>query len=123
MNEEQASIVVELAKELIGLVRSIEPKWGRAYFRFSTNETRYGSNASYSFDSTVTLIDPFRCKEFFGSMNEKSRHLFKLLGKEKGVLLLIADSDFNYETKFEYHDLERWRISKMEGATGVPVGI
>ena len=123
MNEEQALIVVELAKEFIGLVRSIEPKWNRAFFRFSTDEMKYGSNASYSFDSAVTLIDPFKCKPFFSSMNEKGKQLFRLIKKERGVLLLTVDSDFNYDTKFEYDNLERWKISKIDGGTGVPVGI
>jgi hypothetical protein len=45
------------------------------------------------------------------------------LGKDRGLFLLVADSSFNYEIKFEYQDLQKWRISKIAGGTGVPEGI
>jgi hypothetical protein len=38
------------------------------------------------------------------------------------VALLIVDSTFNYEVKYEYEDSSRWAISKVGGGSGIPVG-
>lgn len=121
--DEQSVIVIELAKEFMELIRQIEPAWRKAYFRFSSDGARRGSNGSYASDSEVTLIDPFKHNKFFKSMNEKSIRLFSLLGKEHAVLLLTVDSNFDYDIKFEYANLDRWKISKVDGGTGIPEGI
>lgn len=123
VNETQASIIIELAKEFIEIVQGLDPKWNRAFFRFSIDEASFGSNASYQVESTVTLLNPFSCKTFFSNMNAKGEQLFQLSQKAKGVLLLTIDADFNFDTKFEYDDLARWKISKIDGGTGIPVGI
>jgi len=39
------------------------------------------------------------------------------------VCLLIVDANLNYEVKFEYEDPEKWAMTKMNGGSGVPVGI
>jgi hypothetical protein len=123
MDEVCSVIVIELAKEFIEFIRQIEPAWNRAFFRFCSEGFKYGSNGSYIYDSKVMLIDPFKYNDFFAKMNEKSVRLLTLLGKEQGVLLLIIDSGFNYDIKFEYQNLERWRIAKVNGGIGVPEGI
>lgn len=56
-------------------------------------------------------------------MNAKSAELLKLLGKKRGVLLLSVDSQLNYDVKFEFEDVNRWKITKLNGATGLPAGI
>lgn len=35
----------------------------------------------------------------------------------------MVDSSFEYEIKFEYEDMNRWRISKFDGGTGIPAGL
>lgn len=37
------------------------------------------------------------------------------------VLLLTVDSSFDYEIRFENADPLRWRITKMDGGSGIPV--
>lgn len=123
MDQEASAIVVGLAKNLIAFMRDLDPSWKSAYFRFSSEGFKYGSNGSYVTGSTVSLIDPFESGDFFNKMNSSSLELLKLLGKEKGVLLLSADSSFNYEMKYEFQDMGRWRITKMNGGTGLPEGI
>lgn len=123
MDQEASAIVVDLAKNLIAFVRDLDPSWKGAYFRFSAEGFKYGSNGSYTTGSKVILIDPFASGDFFNRMNSSSLELLKLLGKEKGVLLLSADSAFNYEMKYEFQDMGRWRITKMNGGTGLPEGI
>ncbi|MBV7542713.1 hypothetical protein [Acidovorax sp. sic0104] len=123
MHEEQSIIVIDLAKEFISLMRKIKPSWRRAFFRFSIDSLRIGSNASYESEDGVALISALKNNLFFIQMNEKSENLFRLLGKEEGVFLLTIDSNFDYKIDFEFNDLGRWKISKMDGETGIPKGI
>lgn len=123
MDQAASAVVVELAKNLIAFMRDLDPSWKNAYFRFSSEGFKYGSNGSYAVGSRVSLIDPFESGDFFSRMNSLSLELLKLLGKETGVLLLSADSTFNYEMKYEFQDMGRWRITKMNGGTGLPEGL
>ena len=123
MDQEASVLVVELAKNLIAFMRDLDPSWESAYFRFSSEGFKYGSNGSYVAESKVSLIDPFESGDFFNKMNLLSLELLKSLGKEVGVLLLSANSAFNYEMKYEFQDMGRWRITKMNGGTGLPEGL
>jgi hypothetical protein len=123
MNEEASSVTIELAKELIELVRNMEPRWSKAYYRFRSEGVRYGSNGSYVVSSGAVLISAMKNAAFYARMNEKGAKLLSLFGKEKGVFLLIADANFDYDVKFEWEDLHRWEITKLNGGTGVPAGI
>lgn len=123
MNDETTSTIVELAKEFIELVRGIEPRWSKAYYRFRSDGLRYGSNASYVLDSSATLISAISQAKFYDSMNEKGARLLALMGKERGVFLLATDSTFKYDVKFEWEDLHRWEITKIKGGTGIPKGL
>lgn len=123
MSDAQAVIVIELAKEFMELIRRVEPAWKKAYFRFSADGSRSGSNGSYESDGKMILIDPFKYDIFFKSMNEKSLRLLHILGKARAVVLLSIDSAFDYEIKFEYENFDRWKITKINGGTGVPEGI
>ncbi len=67
--------------------------------------------------------DAVKNSGFYVSMDKKGRQLLKLLGKDTGVFVLIIDASFDYKIDFEYEDLSRWRISKLNGGTGIPVGL
>ena len=123
MNEAASAVVIELAKEFIELVRSLEPSWARAYYRFRSTGSRYGSNASYLSGSDVSLIGAIKNAPFYESMNKKGASLLNLLTKEQGVFLLSVDSHLDYDIKFEWNDLDRWEITKMNGRSGIPEGI
>jgi len=71
----------------------------------------------------VEIIDVLRHKNFFHGIARKGQELLTAVGKTEGVFLLVTDSTFDYEIKFEYHDMNRWRISKLGGGSGVPEGI
>jgi len=120
---QSSPLVVELATHLIQMMQAAYPNWDRAFFRFCMEEFSYGSNGSYISGSSVVLFDPFKSPNFFDRMNAKSAELLKLLGKKRGVLLLSVDSQLNYDVKFEFEDVNRWKITKLNGATGLPAGI
>jgi len=120
MNDEASAVVVDLAKEFIELARSLDSSWTKGYYRFRAEQFRYGSNASYIGSSGVTLIGAMKNGSFYNSMNERGAKLLKILGKERGVFLLSVDNNFDYDIKFEWSDLQRWEITKMNGRSGVP---
>lgn len=120
MNEESSAIVVELAKEFINALHQQYPKWREGYFRFSSEAFKYGSNGSCVHETGIELLDPFANAEVFARMNENGVKLFELFGKTQGVFLLKVDSSFKYDIQFDFENMARWRISKVNGGTGLP---
>lgn len=118
--EAQSATVVELAKRLIELMREIAPDWQVAYYRYQKGPGETASNGSYVQGTDVTLIGAMRHGAFYNAMASLSADL--LAGKPRAVLLLRASSDFSYDVKFDYDDLDRWTITKLDGRTGIPEG-
>ena len=119
----KSELIFELTRKLITLVNAQHLGWNRAFYRFCNEPSHYGSNASYVVGAEATLVDSMRVGNVLREMNEMARKLFALLGKEQGVLLLIVDPPRDFDVKFEYQDLERWKITKLDGATGIPAGL
>ena len=41
-----------------------------------------------------------------------------------GVFLLVAEAgSYNYEIKYEFKNMKRWVITKLDGGTGIPEGL
>jgi hypothetical protein len=123
ITDEATPLVIDIAKGFITLVREVEPKWEKAYLRFVSHDSTAEAKASYVHAAGVEIINVLKYKDFFHSITKKGQELLAALGKDDGLFLLVTDSNFNYEIKFEYQDLDKWRISKLAGATGVPEGI
>ncbi|HTV48319.1 MAG TPA: hypothetical protein VMG59_07740 [Phycisphaerae bacterium] len=122
INNESSEIAINLAQEFIEFMHGLEPEWSSAFFRFSSEPDNYGSSASYVSNTKVTLIESFKNSTFFRNMNKKGRDLLKLLNKNQGVILLSVSRDQKYKIDFEFDNLNRWKISKLNGGTGVPEG-
>jgi len=123
MNTASSAEVVGLAKELAEFACRLEAGWTMAYFRFSFEPTRLGSVVSYAARGNVLLIDPRRNADFFSSMNARGEQLFQLLNKDKGIILVSVNRELDFDVKFEFDDLGRWKISKLNGGTGLPEGV
>lgn len=120
--DEASPLVIDIARAFITLVREVDPKWEKAYLRFVSDDSSAEAKASYVHVDGVEIINVLKHKDFFHSVTKMGQELLTALGKERGLFLLVADSSFNYEIKLEYQDLDKWRISKIGGDTGVPVG-
>jgi hypothetical protein len=120
MNQDRSHLVVELARELMQLPMRVDPSWTKAFFRYCHEGARLGSNASCVSNGIANLIDPFENSIAFGKLNDLGEALFRSTGKEQAVILLIVDNKFNYNVEFEYSDMGKWMISKIDGATGIP---
>ena len=123
MNEDRSHLVVELAREFMQLAMRVKPSWTKAFFRYCHEGARLGSNASCVYDGVADLIDPFEHNITFNKLNDISEALFRSTGKDRAVILLVVDHKFNYDVEFEYSDMGKWMINKIDGATGIPSGI
>lgn len=121
--DESTPVVIDIAKTFIKLVREIEPKWNKAYFRFRIQESDSETKGSYVHGNEVELISVFKHRNFFDSIDEKGRNLMAILGNAEGVFLLTVNSNNAYEINFEYKDMNRWKIDKLDGGTGIPEGV
>jgi hypothetical protein len=122
MTGDRSQLVVELAREFMQLAMRVNPSWTKAFFRYCHEKGRMGSNASCVSNGMADLIDPFEHHATFNKLNDIGESLFQSTGKNTAVILLVVDSEFNYDLKFEYEDMSKWIINKMDGATGVPEG-
>ena len=119
-------IVIEMAKTFMDLLQRDVPEWSRAFFRFEADHLKMGSNASYVAAGNVSLLSALRNSDFFSRMNDLAWTLCGRMGSvEQGfcVLLLSVNSSFDFNVDFERADPGRWRISKLGGASGLPLGI
>lgn len=123
IKDEPSPIVIGIARDFISLVTTVEQKWSKAYFRFSEQDSVSEAKASLVSESGARIIDVLQHRDFFDSAVLKGQELLHSLGKEKGLFLLVIDSSFDYEIKFEYKSMNRWKISKLDGGTGVPQGL
>lgn len=123
VKDETTPVVIDIAKSFIKLVQGIEPKWNKAYFRFRLQESVCEAKGSYVHGTEVVIINVLKHKDFFHPINDKAQELLTLLGKMQGVFLLVVNSNFEYDIKFEYENMNRWKISKLDGGTGIPEGI
>ena len=127
-DDEQTAIAFELARDFPRTRGRGEPRWHKAYFRFCLEGqkdgwTKHGSVASYVVDSSAIPIAASKHYALYESMNDKVMRLLALLGKAQGVALLVIDSSFHCDIKFEYEKLDRWNITKARGGTGIPEGL
>jgi hypothetical protein len=123
IKDEASPLVVDIAKTFISLIMEIEPKWSKAYLRICVQDSMSDAKGSYASAAGVAIIDVLKHKDFFHPVMAKAQGLLAALGKAEGLLLLVVDSDFDYEIKFEYQDMNRWKISKLAGGTGIPSGL
>lgn len=123
MDDSRSLLVVQLAGEFIQLIRDMDPSWTKAFFRYCQDGSRLGSNASYISKSESKLIDPLLHNAALVKLNAISEGLLESMGQDQAVILLAVDSNFDYDVKFEYADMEKWRISKLDGENGIPDGL
>jgi len=123
ITEETTPLIVEIAKNFILFIKSVDPEWSKGYLRFCSDNSTSETKASYVCRSGVEIIDVLQFKDFFEHATLIGQELLKSIGKSTGLFVLIVDSNFDYKINFEYGDLEKWKISKMKGGTGIPQGL
>lgn len=121
-NQTDSELVVQLAKTFMAMMQDRFPGWSRAFFRFSADEQQYGSKGSFERDGQVMLLSTLALPSFFENMTAFAHELWKD-GPQFRVMLLTVHADFDYQVQFEPVDGMRWAISKLAGASGLPIGV
>lgn len=125
--DEATELTIELAKNLVATMQSTHTSWLRAFVRFRmVEEDNWGCNGSYETPDGVFLLGALKHKQLYDGINElgpRLRDATSNRGKKFCVFLLTVDSKFNFNIDYEYSETERWKISKLDGASGLPLGL
>ena len=123
-SDRSAVLLVRLAKIFISHLQAQVPQWQQAFLRFNADDGRYGSTASYVASSGVYLISAIKYKEMYEEINSLGWELRSVLPGDSPfvVFILAVTPDFDYKFDFERSDRNRWKITKMDGASGIPEG-
>jgi hypothetical protein len=126
--DESTRLTIELAKLLIETMRSMNKPWRRAFVRFKmTDEDNWGCSGSYETSDGVELFSAMRNgKQLFDHVNEIGpllRDATSNSGNKWCIFLLTVESNLTYEIQFEKSDVDRWKITKLDGAIGLPNGV
>ena len=126
MNEHASKLTIELAKTLMSTMQEQFPGWQRAFIRFEASDDHHGCNGSYVTNEGVFLLDVFKLKNLFTKINSLGVELREALtnqNKKFCVFLLSVDSAFDFNFDYEWKDKTKWKITKVNGASGIPAGI
>ena len=125
MNEEASNLVVELAEQAIGTARVTSPDWTDVFIRFNADDTQCGWKGSYVNPAGVHIFDVLRLStesERIRSLGSSLRDALAKDGRKFVVCLVRANSSFQYQIDFEWHDEMKWNITKLGGRSGLPEG-
>ena len=118
-------LVVEMAKAFISAMQAASGSWQKAFYRLEVSDALHSSSGSFVTPSDVHVMDAFAFDTLFEKLEPLALELAESTKpKEKPfcILLLSINCDFDYTIDFEWVDQNRWRISKMDGGTGIPEG-
>ena len=116
-------ILMDILQSFVSVLGELEPQWQKGCLRIVSVDFSTEVKGSYVYPSGVDIIDVRKCKPFFHSMPDKVEALLKAIEKQEGLFLLVVDSSLKYDVKFEFNDMRKWQITKMDGGSGVPEGI
>lgn len=125
LNDSTAT-VFEMTKSFVSFLDVEISNWKRGFYRFEANEQMSGANSSYENSGGVFILPAIKYANFFGGMNTLAHSLrdqVDLVKPKFCVMLLSVDCDSNYKIDFEFKDAKRWGITKLDGASGIPIGI
>jgi hypothetical protein len=126
MNERASDCVIALATVLIDTTRQVSPQWNRAYMRLQADADSMSARISYVNTVGVHLLGAIDYSTAYRQAIDLGTQLKELTDTGRRpfqVCLVIVDAAFNYEVLFEYEDPGKWGISKLDGCSGIPVGL
>lgn len=121
-SKRDSELVVELAQTCAGFMLERFPGWSRAFFRYYIDELQDNASASFERAGEVTILSAVKEGAFYERMTESAREL-REGGVSFKVLLLTMNSNLDYRVDYEQFNPDRWKITKLNGATGIPVGL
>lgn len=119
MNQACSDMVIRLAQAAIAISNAENNNWETAYFRFSYSVTHNESTFSYRIANEGYFLRSLGNK-IFNQMTDLSEDLMKIIGKPAGVFLLKIEKPLKYSIDFEWKNMQKWKISKFDGGSGIP---
>jgi hypothetical protein len=127
MNDQATALVIDLAKHVIGYMRTALPSWQEVYVRIDTpSDSQRGARVSYVDASGVTIIDVMEHRDLIAGILPIAQQLRDALannGRKFRVCLFRANAELDYHIDFEWNDANKWAMTKLRGATALPVGL
>ncbi len=125
MTEEASRKANDIARLFFDLLIHRNYPWSKGFFRFYEDESMLKSTGSYAQGDEVELLSPIDESDFFDAMNalfSEFRELISNNDEQSFVALLVVDDNYNYNIHFDYDAPDKWEITKLDGATGIPKG-
>ena len=123
--EEATRLTIDLARSLIRELQATGTPWEKAFLRAEIDDSVETYKGSIVLADGAQMMDVVAHKAFFAAVREivpKLRVASANGDRRFCVALLIVDSTFDYEVKYEYIDPGRWALSRRDGSNGVPAG-
>lgn len=127
MNDQATTLISDLARHVVGYMRTTFPTWQEVYVRIDTpTDSQRGARVSYVDANGVTIIDVMEHRALIAGVIDIAPQLRESLannGRKFCVGLFRANAELDYRVDFEWTDLNKWAITKLRGGTGLPVGL
>jgi len=126
MDRRASELVLSLATASLEFMKGVGKPWDRAYVRFQEADGNTDASASYVRGDDVTIVSAVREGPFFDKVLEFANELRGVISPPAAtafVCLLILDSNLDYRVKYEFKDTGKWKITKLNGGSGIPVGL
>lgn len=126
MKKQESEIVIEMTKSCIDYINEVDPEWEILYMRYSSDDLKKSVQGSYVKREDVALFPVLGFSWFYDEMHvlcESLRNLQLSEKKKFKACLLRVDSKFQYNIYFDYEDVNRWEITKLDGKNGIPEGL
>jgi hypothetical protein len=127
MNDQATALVIDLAKHVVGYMQTALPTWQEVYVRIDTpSDSQRGARVSYVDAQGVTVIDVIEHRDLIAGILPIAHQLRDALannGRKFRVCLFRANAKLDYHIDFEWSDANKWAMTKLRGATGLPIGL
>jgi len=121
--EEASRLTIEIAGTLVGLAGDFDPAWERAWFRFESDGNNTSANTTIEKNGEAWLIPTTSSGGRVRSMSELAEQMREHLdfaGRKFRVALVEVQPDLKFMIEYEFDDPNRWRMTKLGGASGFP---
>jgi len=118
-------IIFELARAVASEMRASYPTWKEAFLRMQAGDGFFETKCSIVLPDSVQILDVLAHQSFVSQAQQLGSELREKLPRPNGPLwlsILRVSSNLTCDMQYEYSDPNRWRISKIGGGTGLPVG-
>ena len=120
MKDRETDLIIQLAVNLVNVIRKLEPQFESAFYRFYVEDYQLESCSSYTVPGDVFIVSALDQDEFFVSMDNICLNLMQEMEKSQGLLLITVHKSSDYKIEFEYENMKRWNISLLDGGVGIP---